>query len=229
MLMLSLILSTTLSPSEVIICTLLPAPEPLSLVPDPLLLPLILCKMLSSRVAEAREGKKTVSQPLLIFEISLTRGRSTLGQIQLSYRRRAIRLYPHSSPKGQTTSSFSETSMVISTMLLWEKYWREPAKMRRGHQMRALAPHYSLPLPRTNLPLPKHHSPRFQYAQTPNAIALHPQDLQDIEIWSFLIQDFLILRLDDVIVAQSTARKMSRFKLLDTLLLPPKLHLATQF
>lgn len=216
MLMLSLILSTTPSPSEVIIRILLPALEPLSLVPDPLLLPLILCTMLSSRVAEAREGKNTVSQPLLIFDISLTWGRSTLGQIQLNCRR-AIRLYPHSSPKGQATSSFSETSMVISTMLLWEKYWREPAKMRRDHQMRALAPHYSLPLPHTNLPLPKHHSTRFQSAQTPNAVALHLQDLQGIEIWSFLIQDFLILRLDDVIVVQSTARMMSRFKLPDTL------------
>lgn len=39
----------------------------------------ILCTMLSSRVAEAREGKKTVSQPLLIFHISLTCRRSTLG------------------------------------------------------------------------------------------------------------------------------------------------------
>jgi hypothetical protein len=77
--------------------------------------------------------------------------------------------------------------------------------------------------------LPKHPSPRFQSAQTPNAIALHLQDLHGIEIWSFLIPDFLILRLDDAIVTQSTVRTMSRFKQLDTLLLPLKLHLATLF
>lgn len=114
-------------------------------------------------------------------------------------------------------------------MLLWEKFWREPAKMRQGHQMRALARHYSLSLPHTNLPLPKHHSPRFQSAQTPSMIALHFQDLHGIEILSFLIRDFLILWLDDATVVRSTARTMSRFKLLDTLLLPLKLHLETLF
>jgi hypothetical protein len=185
--------------------------------------------MLSSRIEEAREGKKTVSHSLLIFDISLTYRRSTLGQIQLNCKRRAIRLYPPSSPKGQTTSSFLETSMVISMMLLWEKSWREPAKMRRDHQTRALAPHYSLPLPHTNLSLPKHHSPRFQSAQTPNVIALHLQDPHGIEILSFLIPDFLILRLDDAIVVQSTATTISPFKMLDTLLLPLKLRLETLF